>query len=48
MGNNTDKPVLLTEYGVDAYHDICGNGTHTPCFNVVRVRGLEAKTRACM
>ena len=24
FGNNTDKPILLTEYGVDAYHDVCG------------------------
>jgi hypothetical protein len=23
MSNATDKPVLLTEYGVDAYHDTC-------------------------
>jgi len=33
MANNTDKPVLLTEYGVDAYHDECGTGAHTPCYN---------------
>ena len=37
MGNNTDKPVLLTEYGVDAYHDVCGQKKETdktPCANV--------------
>jgi len=38
MGNATDKPVLLTEYGVDAYHDKCGEGfgdpKATPCYNV--------------
>jgi len=33
MGNNTDKPVLLTEYGVDAYHDACGSGDVDPCYN---------------
>ena len=33
MGNSTDKPVLLTEYGVDAYHDVCGTGKQTPCYN---------------
>jgi len=33
MGLNTDKPVLLTEYGVDAYHDTCGNSSKTPCYN---------------
>ena len=33
MGNATDKPVLLTEYGVDAYHDVCGTGKQTPCYN---------------
>ena len=22
MANSTNKPVLLTEYGVDAYHDV--------------------------
>ena len=38
MGNATDKPVLLTEYGVDAYHDVCGAklaDDETPCFNIV-------------
>jgi len=35
MGNSTSKPVLLTEYGVDAYHDACGEGKHTPCFNTL-------------
>jgi len=36
MGNATSKPVLLTEYGVDAYHDVCGaDTTTTPCFNTV-------------
>lgn len=35
MGQNTDKPVLLTEYGVDAYYDICGNSSITPCTNFV-------------
>ena len=37
MGNATGKPVLLTEYGVDAYHDVCGmkaETDETPCFNV--------------
>jgi len=33
FGNNTDKPILLTEYGVDAYHDVCGSSNTTPCFN---------------
>lgn len=33
MGNSTDKPVLLTEYGVDAYHDVCGTNNKTPCYN---------------
>jgi hypothetical protein len=28
------KPFLVTEYGVDAYHDVCGNDPlKTPCFN---------------
>ena len=35
MGNATDKPVLLTEYGVDAYHDACGTSAQSPCFNMV-------------
>jgi len=35
MGNNTDKPVLLTEYGVDAYHDACGTGLEDPCYNTL-------------
>ena len=35
MGNSTAKPVLLTEYGVDAYHDECGEGKHTPCYNTL-------------
>ena len=29
MGNATGKPVLLTEYGVDAYHDVCGQTRHS-------------------
>jgi len=33
MGNATSKPVLLTEYGVDAYHDECGSSTEDPCYN---------------
>ena len=33
MGNSTDKPVLLTEYGVDAYHDVCGTNNLTLCTN---------------
>ena len=33
MGNATDKPVLLTEYGVDAYHDACGTNDDDPCYN---------------
>mmetsp|Transcript_60054 Transcript_60054/g.137669 ORF Transcript_60054/g.137669 Transcript_60054/m.137669 type:complete len:444 (+) Transcript_60054:465-1796(+) len=34
MTNASDKPVLLTEYGVDAYHDVCGEAADTgPCFN---------------
>jgi len=37
MGNATSKPVVLTEYGVDAYHDECGQGKDdtAPCFNVL-------------
>jgi hypothetical protein len=37
MGNATDKPVLLTEYGVDAYHDACGTPGRgdDPCFNTL-------------
>ena len=35
FGNNTDKPVILTEYGVDAYHDQCGKKESTPCYNTV-------------
>ena len=35
MSNASDKPVLLTEYGVDAYHDVCGEGKVTPCFNML-------------
>ena len=28
------KPFLVTEYGVDAYHDVCGHDPlKTPCFN---------------
>jgi len=33
FGNSTDKPILLTEYGVDAYHDACGSSNATVCFN---------------
>ena len=35
MGNATAKPVILTEYGVDAYHDECGADLKStaPCFN---------------
>jgi len=33
MSDATDKPVLLTEYGVDAYHDVCGTQATTPCYN---------------
>ena len=33
MSNSTDKPVLLTEYGVDAYHDVCGSNSADPCYN---------------
>jgi len=33
MGNSTSKPVLLTEYGVDAYHDACGTNKEDPCYN---------------
>lgn len=36
FGNSTQKPVLLTEYGVDAYHDVCGAGgplSTKPCYN---------------
>jgi len=30
------KPFMITEYGVDAYHDVCGSDPlHTPCFNQV-------------
>lgn len=37
MGNNTGKPVLLTEYGVDAYHDACGRDKldTSPCYNTL-------------
>ncbi|KAL1511667.1 hypothetical protein AB1Y20_004957 [Prymnesium parvum] len=35
MGNATDKPVLLTEYGVDAYHDACGSNLEDPCYNTL-------------
>jgi len=37
MGNATDKPTLLTEYGVDAYHDVCGKDMESkaPCYNTV-------------
>ena len=27
------RQVLLTEYGVDAYHDVCGTQATTPCYN---------------
>lgn len=33
ISNASDKPIMLTEYGVDAYHDACGTGEQTPCFN---------------
>mmetsp|Transcript_11709 Transcript_11709/g.31168 ORF Transcript_11709/g.31168 Transcript_11709/m.31168 type:complete len:587 (+) Transcript_11709:24-1784(+) len=33
MGNSSTKPVLLTEYGVDAFHDACGTNKEDPCFN---------------
>ena len=35
MTNATDKPILLTEYGVDAFHDECGTGDQTPCYNTL-------------
>ena len=42
MGNNTEKPVLLTEYGVDAYHDTCGQNAKStaPCFNRVGMHAI--------
>jgi len=34
MSANTDKPVMLTEYGVDAYHDECGGSQGKgACYN---------------
>lgn len=27
------KPLVVTEYGVDAYNDPCGKGFDTPCYN---------------
>ena len=35
MTNATDKPILLTEYGVDAFHDECGTGDQSPCYNTL-------------
>ena len=36
ISNVSAKPILLTEYGVDAYHDVCGKDeTTTPCFNTL-------------
>lgn len=35
MNGVTDKPVLITEYGVDAYHDVCGLDLQSPCYNVI-------------
>lgn len=37
ISNSTGKPLLLTEYGVDAYHDVCGKDRNdkSPCFNTL-------------
>lgn len=31
----SNKPLLVTEYGIDAYNDECGHGYNTPCYNQV-------------
>jgi hypothetical protein len=52
MGNSTDKPILLTEYGVDAYHDVCGSkedDDDTPCANTyLDLRGSHVDEDAQM
>ena len=35
MARVSTKPVLMTEYGVDAYHDVCGTNPESPCFNTL-------------
>ncbi len=30
---SSHKPLVITEYGIDAYNDVCGEGYDTPCYN---------------
>lgn len=48
MGNATSKPVLLTEYGVDAYHDECGADPSTtgPCYNTMASGESDRKKKS--
>ena len=39
MSGVSEKPVLMTEYGVDAFHDACGVDAATPCYNTANTPG---------
>lgn len=46
LPDSTGKPILITEYGVDAYNDECGHSDSSPCYNTYQTTGVDQTTHA--